>query len=269
MPEGDTIHHVASVLEAALAGHRIEAVDGSHHAVRREGRRLRGATVRAVEARGKHVLIHTDHGWTIRTHLQMTGRWRVYGPAEPWRISPGKARVVVRTSEAVAVCFATPSVEIDRTDRVLAGLERLGPDLTAPQPDLAEAIRRTRTARHPTLADLLLDQHTAAGIGNVYKSEVLFLAGLDPHAAPDTVGDAALVDVFARAARLLRANVADPRRTTTGSRGRQRLWVYDRRGRPCRRCGTAIRSDTHGTLDRVTYWCPTCQPPRNPDHGAR
>lgn len=261
MPEGDTIHDAAARVGEALAGRRITAVEGSHAAVRREGRRFGGAKVVSVEAIGKHLLIHNDRGWSLRTHLGMTGRWHVYAVDERWRVTAGKARVVIRTEDAVAVCFAAPHVELGPTDRVLARLERLGPDLIATDCELDVVLTRARAANAATLADLLLDQHVAAGIGNVYKSEVLFLEHLAPQTPPDDVDDAALRHAYARAARLLRANVGKPGRTTTGRRGRESVWVYGRAGLPCRRCGTTISSDSHGPLDRVSYWCPSCQPP--------
>jgi endonuclease-8 len=214
-----------------------------------------------VEAIGKHLVVHTSRDWSLRTHLGMTGSWHVYAPGEPWRLTPGKARVILGTEHAVAVCFAAPSVELAPTERVLAGLQRLGPDLTGDAPDVAEAVRRARSATAPTLADLLLDQHVAAGIGNVFKSEVLFLAGLHPDTPPGDLDDAALTAIYDRAARLLRGNVGSGRRTTTGSRARERHWVYGRGGRPCRRCGTAIASAEHGPLRRISYWCRSCQPP--------
>ncbi len=259
MPEGDTIHNAAARLRPALEGRRLVAVEGSHPAVRREGRRLSGATVAGVAAVGKHLLIHTDRAWTLRTHLGMTGHWHLYDHDEPWRRTAGKARVVLRTDSAVAVCFAAPTVEIGPTDRILRDLLRVGPDLIDPDVNLDEILQRARASQAPTMADLLLDQGLASGIGNVFKSEVLFMERIDPAARPAQVPDARLRDVYLRAAKLLRVNVGGAPRTTTGRRGRESTWVYGRGGRPCRRCGTVIRSATHGPLARVTYWCPSCQ----------
>lgn len=263
MPEGDTLHRAARRLGLALTDQVLVEVTGSHRAVRREGRRLRGHRVTGVEAIGKHLLVHTDNGWSLRTHLGMTGRWHVYEPHERWKVTEGKARVVLRVARAVAVCFAAPTVEVAPTQVVLAGLERLGPDLAKPDPPLSAVVERARNAGAATLADLLLDQAVASGIGNVYKSEVLFLEGLGPASAPEALDNDTLRALFARAHRLLRGNLGDGNRSTTGTRGRGNYWVYGRAGRPCRRCATPIASDRHGPLARVTYWCPRCQPQRS------
>ncbi len=259
MPEGDTLHRAAARVGTALVGAEIVSVTGTHRAVAAEGRRLAGTTVTAVTAIGKHLVIATDRDWVLRTHLRMTGRWDVYRPGERWRSSPGKARVVIATVDAVAVCFAAPDVEIGPTDKVLAGLAHLGPDLTATAADTREI--RTNLARRqpPTIADALLDQDVASGVGNVYKSELLFLERLHPDETPDALADVQVAGLYARAHELLTANVATRVRTTTGSQGRDRHWVYGRGGQPCRRCGTTILTATHGPLARVTYWCPSCQ----------
>lgn len=259
MPEGDTLHRAAARVGSALAGEVLTGVDGSHRAVRAERRRLLGATVDDVAAIGKHLVIHASSGWTLRTHLGMTGTWRTYAPDEPWRTSAGKARVVLRTTSAVAVCFAAPHVELAPTAVVMQGLERLGPDLALPDPDQAIILERARRSPASTIADLMLDQGVAAGVGNVYKSEILFLERRHPDVVPSDLDDGSLLALYRRGNRLLRANLADSRRTTTGNRGRQRTWVYGRAGQPCRRCGEIIRSTTHGPLDRLTYWCPACQ----------
>lgn len=260
MPEGDTLHRAARLVGDALGGGVITSVTGSHRAVVREGRRLRGRTVVAVEAIGKHLLIHISGGWSIRTHLGMTGRWDVYRPEERWRVSAGKARLVVATAQAVAVCSSAPTVEIGPTDRVLGGLGRLGPDLVTEAPD-GEVVARARLAEAATVAELLLDQQVAAGIGNVYKSEVLFMERRSPFLEPARLDDEALLAVYRRAHRLLAANVGDARRSTTGSRqrGGEGSWVYGRAGSPCRRCGTIIEVEEHGRPPRLTYWCPSCQ----------
>ncbi len=264
MPEGDTLHRAAERVGAALTGERLIAIEGSHRSVAREGRRLRSRRVTSVEAVGKHLLIHVEGGWTLRTHLGMTGRWVVMAPDAPWRISPGKARLVLRTASAVAVCFSAPTVEIGPTAHVQRGIDRLGPDLIDDDLPLADIVRRARAVHAPTVADMLLDQHVASGIGNVYKSEVLFLEGTSPQTPAGELDDALIGALYRRAHRLLRANTVGGPRSTTGSRNpRANLWVYGRAGKPCRRCGTPIASAPHGAFDRITYWCPSCQPHRS------
>ncbi|MEA2651450.1 MAG: endonuclease [Chloroflexota bacterium] len=269
MPEGDTIFRTAEVLRAALVGRRIIAARAQPQPGLRnvpDLSRLIGATVASVEARGKHLLIGFDAGLTLRTHLRMRGSWHRYRPGEAWRRSSRSASVVLETAESVAVAFDTPVAEL-LTDAGLLrsrALTTLGPDLLARSFDAEEALRRLRERDGEALGDALLDQRAVAGIGNVYKSEVAFLEGLDPWAPVAAFDDADLLNALRTARRLLEANTRGGARVTTGSPARgEGLWVYGRAGRPCRRCGTAVQSARQGELARLTYWCPRCQPARS------
>ncbi len=260
MPEGDSLYHAAAKLRAPLVGAKVERLEGSHRSVLVNGRRMAGKTVTAVESRGKHLLIHFDNGWALRTHLGMTGRWHLYQTGERWRASPGKARVVLRTEDHVAVCFAAPTVDLGPSARTEERIDHLGPDLTGDEFDAAEATRRATESTATTAADLLLDQRVMAGVGNVFKSEVLFLERVHPATTPAALDEAALAGLISRSRRLLLANLRPGRRTTTGDRGRGReLWVYGRGGKPCRRCRVPIEWAEMGSPLRVTYWCPRCQ----------
>jgi endonuclease VIII len=266
VPEGDTIFRTAEVLRAALVGRRIIAARAQPQPGLRsvpDLSRLIGATVASVEARGKHLLIGFDSGLTLRTHLRMRGSWHRYRPGEAWRRSPRGASVILETAESVAVAFDTPVAEL----LTMAGLLRsealstLGPDLLARSFEADEALRRLRERDREALGNALLDQRAVAGIGNVYKSEVAFLEGLDPWAPVAAFDDNDLLNILRTARRLLDANTRGGVRVTTGSRVQgQGLWVYGRAGRPCRRCGTQVRSARQGELARLTYWCPRCQP---------
>jgi endonuclease-8 len=232
--------------------------------------RIVGHEITAVEALGKNLLIRFDNGLEVRTHLKMNGSWHRYRPGEPWRRPPARARLVIEVPGAVAVCFDAPVVELieQRTETLHPSLGRLGPDLLAVEFDAADAVRRLRDparADHP-IAEALVDQRAMAGIGNVYKSEILWLERVAPSALVDDLDDATVARLVATARRLLLAN-ADrghgPGRVTTGTDRRAvgPLYVYGRAGRPCRRCATPISSARHGReLPRTTYWCPTCQP---------
>ena len=259
MPEGDTIHRTARTLHAALAGRVL---------VRFEAPRLRfrpfpeGTVVEAVEAKGKHCLVRFDDGRVLHTHMRMTGSWHLYRPGERWRKSPGAARAVVEVAPAgdgegwVAVCFAAPVVELvdERAGPVAA---HLGPDLCRLDADLDEAARRLGQVPAGTeLGDALLDQRVAAGIGNVYKSEACFAAGVDPFTPVGELDELRRRSVVTAAARQLRANLGSTDRTTYGVGG---LAVYGRADRPCRRCGTPVRRAAQGFPPRSTYWCPRCQ----------
>jgi endonuclease-8 len=218
--------------------------------------------VERVEARGKHLIVRFDDGRALLTHMQMKGSWHVYRPGERWQRAPSAARAVVETDDWVAVCFGAPLVDL-LTER---GLERhrrvegLGPDVLAEGFDAREALARLRARGDREVGDALLVQRALAGIGNVYKSEALFLRGIDPFARVGDLGDDALLHLVEEARSLMRRNLGGGPRTTRRALGGARVWVYRRSGRPCYRCGTAIRRRLQGLAARSTYWCPRCQP---------
>ncbi len=274
MPEGDTIFRAARTLHRALAGQPVTGFDTglAHLAVVHQNAPITGRTVQRVYARGKHLLVELSGGLTLRTHMRMSGSWHVYRPGEKWRRPAAAARIVVATPAYVAVGFDVPVAEfVDEgslpTDPVLAAL---GPDLLQEPFDVAEAVRRLRGSTQATLAEALLDQGAVAGIGNVFKSEILFVRRLWPFLAPGALDVPGWEALIAEARRQLRANVVDhaaagfvtstgQRRTTGRLNPAERLWVYGRMGRPCRRCGTRIEMRRQGVLNRSTYYCPRCQ----------
>lgn len=256
MPEGDTIWRVANRLRPAL----LDAELRRFEAPRLTGPRPRlGERIVAVDAVGKHLLVRFERGVTIQTHLRMTGSWHLYRPGERWQKARHLARLVIGVDGWDAVCFAAPVVRSapPGTDPVA----HLGPDLTGPEPDLSLAVERLAAlADADTItADALLDQRVAAGIGNVYKSEVLWTCRVHPR-TPVALLDAETRDrLYATAHRFLRANLgAGGRVTAPGVPGG--LAVYGRRGKPCPRCGTPISAATMGVMARSTYWCERCQP---------
>lgn len=262
MPEGDTIHRTAAVLRRALLGEQLIAF---------EARRLPapqprvGETIDGIEARGKHLLLRFSGGLVLHTHLRMSGSWHVYRPGAPWQRGPGAARAVITTASAVAVCFAAPVVELldEQAVRRHPTLRRLGPDLCLPDPDLDDALRRMALVPDPgtAIGAVLLDQRVAAGVGNVYRSEVCHLHGLDPRTPVGAVPEALRRALLATAAELLRRNLELPARTTVAGAPPGTLHVYGRAGHPCRACGTPIEAEHTGEQARITYWCPVCQPP--------
>jgi endonuclease VIII len=272
MPEGDTLFRTAAGLRPYLVGRTVIAArTGGPGAVPQVGR-LVGREITAVEALGKNLLIRFDNGLELRTHLRMNGSWHRYRPGERWRRPAGRARLVLEVPGAVAVCFDAPVVELleQRAEGLHPSLGRLGPDLLAADFDEDEARRRLRDPARAgmAIAEALLDQRALAGIGNVYKSELLWIERVSPFTPVADLDDPALRRLVANARRLLLANVArgrGPERVTTaGDRGAPGpLYVYRRTGRPCRRCRTAIASVRQGTgIPRTTYWCPNCQPDR-------
>lgn len=269
MPEGDTIHRTAATLRRALAGRTLIAIESRVPAVadRLRATSLVGWRVEAIEARGKHLLLHFvppvgGEPLILHTHLRMTGSWHLYRPGEPWRKPARLARVVLKTEAFVAVCFNAPVVALLDAAQIRRhpALARLGPDATAEGFDLEAAVARLRSRPDREIAVALLDQSALAGVGNVYKSEVLFLAGISPFRPVRTLSDAELQTVVQYCHRLLRLNCAQPiRRTRFALNERERLWVYGRHGKPCRRCGTPIRRRLQGEDARSTYYCPQCQ----------
>jgi endonuclease-8 len=216
-----------------------------------------------VEARAKHVLIRFSSGVTLHTHMQMSGAWYVYPAGARWRLPAWQARIVLESSDRVAVCFNAPVVELLRTKDELAHpvLGALGPDILLDPLDV-DAIAARAAARPETIeiGDLLLDQRVVSGIGNIFRCEALFLAGVRPNRPRSGLDQAALVEAVLIAAKLMRANVRPGtsvhRDTGLGAGGR---WVYGRAGQPCRRCGATIRSARVGGYARTAYWCPDCQ----------
>jgi endonuclease-8 len=264
MPEGDTIAQSARTLAGVLVGRAVTGFRSPVPGVEGRARTLGvvGSSVAAVESRGKHLLIRFSTGAVLRTHMRMTGSWHLYRMGSRWQKPARLARATVEAGDVVAVCFSAPEVEMLSAGEAArhAGLERLGPDLLDEEFDEAEAFRRLLAAGDGQIADALLDQSIVAGIGNVYKSEMLFLERVSPFDAVTGLDDDTLRRLLLTARRLMRRNVGTGRRRTTDGNQAGNLWVYDRAGRPCARCGTPIRRALQGQHARSTYWCPTCQP---------
>jgi endonuclease-8 len=276
MPEGDTIYRAAATLNRALAGRSIVRFESVFPALTRvhDDHPLTAMTIDRVESAGKHLLMHFSGGLVLRTHMRMHGSWHIYRPGERWRQKAGDMRVLVATADFEAVGFNIPVAEFIRIDakRPLtkhAGLSKLGPDALDVHFDRDEAVRRLRTRPSSPIADALLDQRLLAGLGNVFKSEVLFSCGISPFVTVATLDDRQLEHLVDTGRKLLQANVRFPssglaihtgrRRTTGRDNPSESLWVYGRARLPCRRCGAAIEVRKHGTDARLTYWCPECQ----------
>jgi endonuclease-8 len=264
VPEGDTIFQTAAALRPVLVGQQV--IRATARTPGPQIQRIIGTRVLSVEPLGKHMIIRFDNGLSLHTHLRMGGSWHRYAPGERWRIAAWKARVVLETANDVVVCFNAPVAELMQ-DRAVArhpALTSLGPDLTSSEFSPAEAFIRLRDRREAEIAEALLDQRVMAGIGNVFKSEILFIHGVNPWTHIADVSDEQLRGIIATAQRLLVANATsgNPHRVTTqgdpGARGS--AYVYGRANRPCTRCGSPIRVRRQGALNRSTYWCPTCQP---------
>ncbi|MDT7570903.1 MAG: endonuclease [Actinomycetota bacterium] len=259
MPEGDTVWLAGRRLHDALAGRVLTTSD--FRAPDLATTDLTGRQVLEVVSRGKHLLTRVEGGLTLHTHFRMDGTWHLYRAGERWRGGPDwQVRVVLGNEEWSAVGYRLPVVELLETGHEDRAVGHLGPDVLGSDWDTAEAVRRLLGDPAREIGMALLDQRNLAGLGNLYRMEMLFLRGITPWVAVGDVPDlAGLVDLGRR---LMVANKGHVEQITTGSRKRgETHWVFERSGRPCRRCGTRILSAEQGEppYQRLTYWCPHCQ----------
>jgi endonuclease-8 len=257
MPEGDTVLHAALRIRAALDGVVPDEVltPQRRHQRDRIAERLAGLAVTGVETHGKHLFVVFEGGWSIHSHLGMSGSWRVYARGAPWRRAPARAWLVLRSGAHEVVEFDGPLLELITSTRRRSdqGLASLGPDVLADEFDKDTFLRRLRAGdAGRTFGDALLDQRTVAGIGNIWKAEGCWEARLDPWRPLRAVTDAEAVAVIeAIRPRMLRSAHDGP--------PVKPLHAYGRPGRPCPRCGSRIQARGQGDANRTTYWCPGCQ----------
>ena len=255
MAEGDSILRIARRMESALGGSRIS--------VRTPGRRrpeglatasIDGLALRRVESRGKHLLLHFEDDLVLHSHLGMRGSWQLYREGERWRRPGSQAWIALTGNGAEAVNFGGSMMRIVTEGQLRRDprLGRLGPDVLADDFDPAAVVDRMRAiAPQIELGEALLGQRLVAGIGNIFKSEGCFEAGVDPARPVKSLSDEQIADGL-QATRELMLEAVET--------GRQPHRVYRAAGRPCPRCGTPIRSRAQGDSARTTYWCPECQP---------
>jgi endonuclease-8 len=308
MPEGDTIYRTARTLQKAIGGKVVSAFETglAKLAAVDDESPIVGRTVERVEARGKWCLIFFSGDLILVTHMLMSGSWHIYRVGERWKLPRRMMRVVVRVGEMgdrasdgvagdaerrfpsgmttkkdevgyEAVLFNAQVAEfhtarsLERQSQVL----RLGPDVLSERFSVEGGVRalRKRAASHPEdeVGVVLLNQRVMAGLGNVYKSEVAFAAGVNPFRAMRTITEREMEALVEAAHRYMTANVVEgtseqmvtytgPRRMTRAMDHGARMWVYRRQGQECRRCVAAILMRKQGTQVRSTYWCPVCQP---------
>jgi endonuclease-8 len=253
MPEGDSIYRAAQALHRALAGRTVTSFETVLPKLARidEDTPVKGRTIERVVATGKNLIIEFSGDLHLHTHMKMNGSWHIYRPGERWQRPHRDMRIVISTAEYVAVAFTVPVAEF-HTSRSLTrndDLRRMGPDLLGESFDRDESLRRIRARPDEEIANVLLNQRVLAGIGNIWKSETLFAAGIDPFTRVASLDDAQLERIVDCARKLL----------LRSAEGRSTFAVYSRGGEPCRRCGTAIRYRKQGDDVRGTYWCPRCQ----------
>jgi endonuclease-8 len=249
MPEGDTIYRAAKALHTAFAGKTVTHFESVYPRLLRidEDAPLSGRTIERVTASGKHLLIEFSGALALHTHMRMNGSWHIYRPGDRWRKPHSEMRIVIRTAEYEAVAFNVPVAEFKRGG---PDLSRLGPDVLIDPFDEQEAIRRIRARNDEEIANVLLDQRAVAGIGNIYKSESLHAARVNPFTKASALSDETLAEILKHARKIMR-------RAATGRADRQA--VYSRGGEPCRKCGSPIQYRKQGFDARGTYWCSKCQ----------
>jgi endonuclease-8 len=271
LPEGDTIFRAARTLNRALAGRTVTRFESVYPALTRvdTDQPIVGRSVEAVSSRGKHLLIAFSGGLVLHTHMRMHGSWHIYRSGERWRAPAHDMRIVVGTDVYVAVAFNVPIAEFLTREQLArhSQLQALGPDLADPSFDREEVRRRLAGHDREAIHDVLLNQRVLSGIGNVLKSEVLFVTRLNPFTPAGDIDEATFNRLMDAALRLMKMNIVESvsiapesgRRTTGSLDPKAKLFVYGRGGKPCRKCGAAIEAVKTGVDARLTYWCPACQ----------
>jgi len=273
MPEGDSIFRAARTLHRALAGNKVTGFDSVFPALTRihEDAPITGRTIEQVSSAGKHLLIHFSGDLVLRTHMRMSGSWHIYRHGERWQRPRRDMRIVLSTADFDVVGFTIPVAEFIQGAKLSkhTELRALGPDVLSDRFDAVRVLENLRSRPDDEIADALLNQRVLAGLGNVYKSEVLYMSGVNPFVKVKELTDAKLSSIVETARRILKVNVSEDlelmttyrglRRTTHRGAPSERLWVYGRARLPCRRCGTPIQIRNQGPDTRLTYWCSQCQ----------
>lgn len=248
MPEGDALHRAATRLQV-LVGQELEVeTPNPRAAVKQLAPLLDGRRLESVEAVGKNLLLRFDGGLVLRSHLRMKGRWRVLPRDAPLFGSPW---LVLRGDEHAAALWHGPVLELDR-----GVARRLGPDILAEPPAFDAMLSNLRRGEQErAVGDALVDQRLVAGIGNKWKAEALWEARVSPWRQLAGVSDEELRTALESAQRMMRGRLQGVRRANG---------VYRRKGRPCPRCGTPVKSWPQGDGARMAYWCPRCQAGEKP-----
>jgi endonuclease VIII len=275
VPEGDTIFRAASTLDRALAGQSVSKFTSVFPKLNRidEDSPIAGRAIERVEARGKWLLMHFSGDLILLTHMLMNGSWHIYRPGERWKRRREDMRVQIETPKMIAVAFRIQVAEFHTEESLQRrrGFNQLGPSLLADKFDPVEAASKLRLLGNKEVGEALLDQTVVAGIGNVYKSEICFACGVNPFRLVASLSISETMCLMTTARTFLLTNVTSTsgdrvvtyrgmRRTTRHSDPAEALWVYRRRGEPCRKCGTPIEARKQGPDARTTFWCPVCQP---------
>ena len=237
---------------ASYASPTVEAIDAE---------RLIGKRVDEVRVRGKHLFLSFDEGWVVHSHLGMSGSWHAYPFDAAWAYPTREASLALRTDAADVVNFRAKHLSLTSSTRLRRDdyLKKLGPDLMLADTDFEGVLPRLRVHDESPIGEAVMNQTIACGIGNIYKSETLFVTRTNPWARVGELSDESLRHVLSEARRLLRLNRGKGARTIRLRNDGPRFWVYGRAGEPCLACGGKIFLRRQGEAGRTTYWCPTCQ----------
>ena len=268
MPEGDTLYIAAQQVGAVLTGRTVTRFESPLPELKERG--VEGHVVTRVRSQGKHVIVELDDGRALLSFLRMQGHWFA---SEKANMRPGlleklardvkwddeETTLIIETESSVAILRRAAVAELAPLSKIERRLSSLGPDLLSPDYDQAEVLSRLREHPDSTIAEALMLQSIVAGIGNVYKSETLFIEKVSPFVNVSELDDATLERLLKRARELMRRNLKGPRRTTFGTFASTSHFVYERSGQHCLKCDTKIRMLRQGPLQRSTYFCPGCQ----------
>ena len=261
MPEGDTVWLASSRMNDALAGNVL--VRSDFRVPRYATVDLTGRRVLAVVPVGKHMLTRVEGGISIHTHFEMDGSWHLWPRGLAWR-GAGPAhqiRLILSTEATDCVGYRLPVIDVAATASESEWIGHLGPDVLSPGYDGELALANLLADPDREIGVALLDQRVVCGPGNLYRTEALFLNRVWPWTLVRDVPDPGALLVRER--ELMLRNLGKPAQSTTGSERRgETHWVFQRAGRPCRRCRSTILTAQQGDpgVQRVTVWCPRCQP---------
>jgi len=273
MPEGDTIFRAARTLHRALAGQIVTGFESVLPKLMRVDcdSGIAGRAIEKVEAQGKWMRIHFSRDLILLTHMLMSGSWHIYRPGERWQRRTADMRLVIKTERFWAVAFNVPIAEFHTSDTIRRrnSLRNLGQDVLAEHFDPAKSVSSLLSNTHMEVGVALLTQSNISGLGNVFKSEICFASRVNPFRRIEMLTPREANSLVTTAREFMIANVRETsghaRVTYRGfgrraiSHGAESLWVYGRRGKPCRECGEAIESRRQRDA-RITFWCPYCQP---------
>lgn len=263
MPEGDSIYQLARRMQF-MVGREILRTDirVPQHSLAT----FTGSTVDRVWPYGKHLFMQIGPQ-ILHTHLKMEGTWTVHRVGDRWKKPGHTARIVLQLTDDIEVVgHSLGFVRVFPTADYLEHISHLGPDVLGDDWETtgeAEAIRRIMLRPDRPIGTALLDQKNLAGVGNEYRAEICFIAGVHP-ATP--VQECDVPRIVALARKLMWLNRLSPLRVTTGVRRiGESTYVFGRNHQRCRRCGTLIVTGTlgdptAGELERIIWWCPRCQP---------